>query len=57
MLSEGIEKLNSKMLEPTELKKLDKLEKDNILLTQTSVKGKLRPSGFFGKEGRLNSIK
>ena len=39
-LSEGIVKINSKLLEPSELKRLDKQEKENILLTHGTVKGK-----------------
>lgn len=39
-LSEGIVKINSKVLESSELKRLDKQEKENIFLTLGSVKGK-----------------
>jgi hypothetical protein len=40
MLSEGIVKINSKALEPSELKKLDKQEKEYIFATLGNVKGK-----------------
>ena len=39
-LSEGIVKINSKVLEQAELKKLDKQEKETILLTHSTVNGK-----------------
>lgn len=40
MINEGIVKINSKMLETSELKRLDKQEKENISVTASTVKGK-----------------
>ena len=40
MINEGIVKINSKMLEPHELKRLDKQEKENIQATAATVKGR-----------------
>ena len=40
MMNEGIVKINSKMLEPSDLKRLDKQEKENITATAGTVKGK-----------------
>ena len=45
MINEGIVKINSKMLEPHELKRLDKQEKENIQATAATVKG--RTDFFF----------
>ena len=42
MINEGIVKINSKMLEPFELKRLDKQEKENISVTGATVKGKIK---------------
>lgn len=41
-LSEGIVKINSKALEPSELKKFDKLEKEGIASNGAVTKGKKR---------------
>ena len=40
MLNEGIIKINSKILEPAELKRLDKQEKETIGTTGVTVKGR-----------------
>ena len=40
MINEGIIKINSKMLETSDLKRLDKQEKENITATGGTVKGK-----------------
>ena len=40
MINEGIVKINSKMLEPSDLKRLDKQEKETITATGATVKGK-----------------
>ena len=42
MINEGIVKINSKMLEPSELKRLEKQEKENITMTAATVKGKTK---------------
>ena len=47
MLSEGIIKLNSKILETSELKKFDKQEKEGIAGNGFVVKGKDTGSCFF----------
>ena len=47
MINEGIVKINSKMLEPHELKRLDKQEKENIQATAATVKGKTEVYFFF----------
>lgn len=40
MINEGIIKINSKMLESSDLKRLDKQEKENITTTAATVKGR-----------------
>ena len=40
MINEGIIKINSKLLETSDLKRLDKQEKENITATGGTVKGK-----------------
>ena len=40
MINEGIIKINSKVLEPSDLKRLDKQEKENITTTAATVKGR-----------------
>lgn len=40
MMNEGIVKINSKMLDSADLKRLDKQEKENISWTGAVVKGK-----------------
>jgi hypothetical protein len=42
-LSEGIVKINSKALEPSELKKYDKLEKEGIFANGAVLKGRTTP--------------
>ena len=50
MINEGIIKINSKMLEPPELKRLDKQEKENITTTAATVKGKIRVYFIVNKD-------
>ena len=40
MMNEGIVKINSKMLDSADLKRLDKQEKENISWTGAVVKGR-----------------
>jgi len=40
MINEGIVKINSKMLESSDLKRLDKQEKETITTTAATVKGR-----------------
>ena len=53
-LSEGIVKINSKVLESSELKKYDKLEKEGITATASVLKGKhCHGSFYYLKNGNL----
>ena len=45
-LSEGIVKINSKVLESSELKKFDKLEKEGIAANGSVLKGKSENTKF-----------
>ena len=54
-LSEGIVKINSKVLESSELKKFDKLEKEGIAANGSVLKGKSENINHILRSIRWNS--